>query len=137
MGVCVCVCVCVCASCSVVCDSLQPHGCQAPLSIGFSKQEYWSGLSFPSLGDLLNPGIKLGSPALQADSIGASIFPLFLSNFKATLFLCVVSHFNNYYISSTPPQGGSLLISVCFVEFQLDFLPSYVFFLDLSSSLLS
>ena len=33
----------------------------------FSKQEYWSGLSFPSPGDLPNPGIKPGSPTLQAD----------------------------------------------------------------------
>ena len=42
--------------------------CQAPLSMGFSRQEYWSGLPFTSLGDLPNPGIKPGSPALQADS---------------------------------------------------------------------
>ena len=41
---------------------------QAPLSKGFSRQEYWSGLPFPSPGDLLDPGIKPGSPALQADS---------------------------------------------------------------------
>ena len=41
---------------------------QAALSMEFSKQEYWSGLSFPSPGDLLNPGIEAGSPALQADS---------------------------------------------------------------------
>ena len=40
---------------------------QAPLSMGFARQEYWSGLPFPSLGDLPNPGIKLGSPALKAD----------------------------------------------------------------------
>ena len=32
--------------------------CQAPLFVGFSRQEYWSSLSFPSLGDLLDPGIK-------------------------------------------------------------------------------
>ena len=43
--------------------------CQAPLSIGFSRQEYWSGLPFPSPGDLPDPGIELGSPALQADSL--------------------------------------------------------------------
>ena len=43
--------------------------CQAPLSLGFSRQEYWSGLPFPSPGDLPNPGIKPGSPALQADSL--------------------------------------------------------------------
>ena len=43
--------------------------CQAPLSIGFSRQEYWSGLPFPSPEDLPNPEIKPGSPALQADSL--------------------------------------------------------------------
>ena len=41
---------------------------QAPLSMGFSRQEYWSGLPLPSPGDLSNPGIKPSSPALQADS---------------------------------------------------------------------
>ena len=35
----------------------------------FSRQEYWSGLPFPSPGDLPNPGIKLGSPALQTDAL--------------------------------------------------------------------
>ena len=43
--------------------------CQAPLSMGFSRQECWSGLPFPSSGDLPNPGIEPGSPALQADSL--------------------------------------------------------------------
>ena len=43
--------------------------CQAPLSMGFSRQEYWSGLTFPSPGDLPNPEIEPGSPALQADSL--------------------------------------------------------------------
>ena len=42
--------------------------CQAPLSMGFSRREYWSGLPFPSPEDLPDPGIKPGSPALQADS---------------------------------------------------------------------
>ena len=40
---------------------------QAPLSLGFSRQEYWSGLPWPSPGDLPDPGIKPRSPALQAD----------------------------------------------------------------------
>ena len=40
---------------------------QAPSSIGFSRQEYWSGLPFPSPGDLPNPGIEPRSPTLQAD----------------------------------------------------------------------
>ena len=38
--------------------------CQAPLSMGFSRQEYWSGLPFPSPGDLLDPRIEPTSPAL-------------------------------------------------------------------------
>ena len=42
---------------------------QASLSMGFSRQEYWSGLPFPSPGDLPNPGIEARSPALQADSL--------------------------------------------------------------------
>ena len=42
---------------------------QAPLSMGFSRQEYWSRLPFPSPGDLPNPSIELGSSALQADSL--------------------------------------------------------------------
>ena len=42
---------------------------QAPLSMEFSRQEYWSGLPFPSPGGLLDPGIEPGSPALQADSL--------------------------------------------------------------------
>ena len=58
--------------CSVVSDSLQPQWTvvrQAPLSIGFSRQEYWSGLQFPALGDLPNPGLELESlvsPALES-----------------------------------------------------------------------
>ena len=43
--------------------------CQAPLSMGFSRQEYWSGLPFPSPGDLPDPGIKPRCPALQADDL--------------------------------------------------------------------
>ena len=42
---------------------------QAPPSMGFSRQECWSGLPFPSPGDLLNPGIEPGSPTLQADAL--------------------------------------------------------------------
>ena len=59
-------------SCSVVSDSLRPHGLatlHAPLSVGFSTQEYWSGLPFPSPGDLLDPRTETGSPALQVDSL--------------------------------------------------------------------
>ena len=54
---------------SVVSDSLRPHG----LSMEFSRPEYWSGLPFPSPGDLTNPGIEPRSPALQADSLPAEL----------------------------------------------------------------
>ena len=54
-------------------DSLRPHGLtvarQAPLSMEFSRQEYWSRLPFPSAGDFPNPGVEPGSPALRADSL--------------------------------------------------------------------
>ena len=53
---------------SVVSDSLQPHelyiACQVPLSMEFSRQEYWSGLAFPSPGDLPDSGVESPSPAL-------------------------------------------------------------------------
>ena len=60
---------------SVMFDSLQPYGLlahQAPLSMGFSQQEYWSRLPFSSLGDLPDPGMEPRSPespALQVDSL--------------------------------------------------------------------
>ena len=44
---------------------------QAPPTMGFSRQEYWSGLPFPSPGDLPNPGIEPGSPAFQADALAS------------------------------------------------------------------
>ena len=47
--------------------------CQARLSMGFSRQEYWSGLPVPSSGDLPNPGIEHGSPALQADVLSSEL----------------------------------------------------------------
>ena len=56
---------------SVMSDSVTPWtiGHQAPLSVEFSRQEYWGGLPFPSLGDLSDPVIEPGSPALEADSL--------------------------------------------------------------------
>ena len=50
----------------ILCD---PKDLSPTLSMGFSRQEYWSGLPFLSPGDLPNPGIKPWSPALQADSL--------------------------------------------------------------------
>ena len=62
---------------------------QAPLSMGFSRQEYWSGLPFPSPEDLPNPGIEPGSPALQADSLPFELQgrPLLVFYYEALLEL--------------------------------------------------
>ena len=48
---------------------IQLYACQAPLSMGFSRKEYWSGLPSPSPGDLPDPGIEPESPAMQSDSL--------------------------------------------------------------------
>ena len=63
----ICVCL-VTQSCSTL-ATLQTVACEAPLSMGFSRQEHQRGLPFPSPGDIPDPGIKLGSPASQADSL--------------------------------------------------------------------
>ena len=55
-------------SCLTLCD-LMDCTCQAPPSMGFSRQDYWSGLPFSSPGDIPNPGIEPGSPALQANTL--------------------------------------------------------------------
>ena len=63
--------------------------CEAPLSLGFSRQEYWSGLSFPSPGALPNPAISPGSPALQVDSLS------FLSHQRSLcVCVCVCTYLN-------------------------------------------
>ena len=54
-------------SCPTLCD---PMDCNPPdFSVQLSRQEYWSGLLFASQGDLPDPGIKPGSPEIQADSL--------------------------------------------------------------------
>ena len=85
-------------SCSVMPDSLWPHGnCQAPLSMGFSRQEYWSGLPFPSPADLPDPGTEPESLTLQADSLlseppGKPLAPL-------TTSLIQDLHFNKVFVN--------------------------------------
>ena len=73
---------CVCMSPSGISDSVTPWtvACQAPLSMEFSRQEYWSGLPFPSTGDLPNPGIDPGSLALQVYSLQSLKFFTILYN---------------------------------------------------------
>jgi len=75
---------------------------QAPPSMGFSRQECWSGLPFPSPGDLPNPGIEPSSPALQADTLTSEppgkmvwcyLFTLFTDDLyhilKVSFILCI------------------------------------------------
>ena len=80
--VCVCACMCAC-TCDDLCicthsfmsssfATLWPVACQAPLSMGFLRQEYRNGLPFPSPGDLPDPGIKPISPALPGGSLPMS-----------------------------------------------------------------
>ena len=85
-SVCVCACTCVCVLSHVrLFATPRTVACQSPLSMKFSRKEYWSGLPFPSPGDLPDPGIGPGYPALQADSL-----PFFLSHqrslFQAYIF---------------------------------------------------
>ena len=54
---------------ATLCDPMDCSLPGIPLSLEFSRQEYWSRLAFPFPGDLPNPGTKSGSPALQADSL--------------------------------------------------------------------
>ena len=58
--------------CPTLCDPVNCIARQAPLSTGFSRQEYWSGLPFPPVGGLPNPGVEPTAPALQVDSLPPS-----------------------------------------------------------------
>ena len=58
---------------------------KAPPSMGFSRQEYWSGLSFPAPGDLPDPGIEPGSPTLQADALPSEPHELYSNSNLNTL----------------------------------------------------
>ena len=82
-------------SCLTICN---PTDCspQAPLSMGFSRQEYWSNLPLPSPEDLPNLGIKSWSLALQADSLSLELqgSPLYYGNYMfifSTFFFKIFS----------------------------------------------
>ena len=84
--------------------------CQTSPSMGLSRQDYWSGLPFPSLGDLPNPGIEPRSPALQADSLlpepqgGFCVFHVFMCVWK-----------NPTYVNEDQCSLDSILVSFDFV----------------------
>ena len=68
---------------------------QAPLSMGFLRQEYWSGLPFPPPGDLPDPGIELGSPPLHMDSLQSELpgKTVYFYDYENRYFI-VMSHIN-------------------------------------------
>ena len=118
-------------TCSIVSDSFVTPwtvASQALLSMEFSRQEYWSGLPFPSPGDLPNPGMELGSPALYADYLpskppGKPDIPkhqaqLLKKNFKEQMIsilykvLLLLCHFSHILTLCDPIDGsppGSLV----------------------------
>ena len=73
---------------------------QAPLSMEFSRQEYLSGLPFPSPGDLPDPEVKPRSPALQADSLQTELSGK--SNYYVLLLLLLLSRFSHVRLGVTP-----------------------------------
>ena len=90
----------------IVSDSATPWTVahQAPLSIRFSSQEYWSGYPFPPSGDLPNPGIEPRSPALQEDSLW--------SEPPGKPFSCLLCHFNPGFCSPSS-YGAGTSVSQC------------------------
>ena len=78
---------------------------QASLSMEFSRREYWSGLPFPSLEELPNPGIKPLSPAWQADSL--------LFELQGSLFTHSLPQLYSLSLPSDFPGGGSGTEPVC------------------------
>ena len=78
---------------------------QAPLSMGFPRQEYWSGLPFSSLGDLPNLGIKTASPEFQVNSLplshqGEFVFHIIYSliNIVKTLFYTIFCYYRIIFV---------------------------------------
>ena len=96
---------CVCVNCSVVSNSLQPRGLyvthQASLSTEFSRQESWSGLPFPSPGDLPNPGIEPRSPALPVDSAITSHVRMKMPQMNMVLRIIVSWALNPYLTANS------------------------------------
>ena len=76
---------------------------QAPLSTGFSRQEYWSGLPFPSPGDLPDPRIEPESPALQADALLSAPQGSPIPYAYTSQFICLLFSSNVYLIQELLP----------------------------------
>ena len=94
-----------CVNCSIVPNFVTPWTVarQAPLSKGFSREEYWSGLPFPSSRDLPDPGIKPWAPTLEADSLPSEppgkLFFFFKDFFLFWLLLFLLSILCDFILS--------------------------------------
>ena len=83
-------------SCLTLCDPMDDRLPGSP-SMEFSRQEYWSGLPFPSPGDLADPGIEPGSPALQADALPSHLeSPYHTGSVSINPVLCIKSPLPNF-----------------------------------------
>ena len=82
---------------SVVSDSVTPWTVarQAPPSMGFSRQEYWSGLPLPSPRDLHHPGIEASSPTLQTDSLPSELTGKYSKQLDSNLSASLGRHLKN------------------------------------------
>ena len=86
-----------CCSVAKLCLTLlRPHGLQPARLLRFPRQEYWSGLPFPSLGDLANPGIELVSPALTGGFFITEPPGKPIANQHTRIFTCSQSHTHKY-----------------------------------------
>ena len=101
----------VCARHSVASPWTVAH--QAPLSLGFFRQEYWSELPFPSPGDLPYPGVEPGSPPLQADSLPSeqigksiSVCSCSLTDPQRPVYLMGINLLSHHIVNNTFSQLG-------------------------------
>ena len=96
-------------SCVWLCDSMD-YSLPAPLSMGFSRQEYWSGLPCPSPGDLPNPGIKPESLTVSCIfiAITQTTFSLHLTDRNALQLAAVIRLFSKQNIIILPPPHGRI-----------------------------
>ena len=105
-------------NCSVMSDSsVTPWtiACQAPLSMGFSRQKYQSGLPFLSTGDLPNSGIQPGSPALQEDSLPSE--PPGKPVYRISLYILDMKLLSDIHIANSFCQFSSCLFTLIMVSF--------------------
>ena len=103
--------------------------CQAPLSMEFSRKGYWSGLPFPSPGDLPNPGMESRSPALQADSLPSELWgECFRGLFKGTECVGEMAQCLLIVLDSSHFLSGIVSAQLIFLNLNFFFFKLFLFF---------